>query len=266
MAVNEVFAKLVGTQSEVFAVGLPTGPKIKKDVSDLAIRNAADDGFANLKVASLASGAEASEVPTLYDLQASFPTIKYSFAGGAPSTPGDNTGDYGFCHTDGGAYTEGDVIYDDGAALSIVPTEVCTNLKTAVSVTGDTSLIQYGVYTLLTVGWHLVGDAGGGGGTGLESETFTYSDTSNKIAGPLSETPFDIAGTRMFHLGLFQNYTGDFTVRLVVGGSAPGYYLCIATDSTAPGGGAFSGGANPGTGITSYLDAGDKLSAVYETA
>jgi hypothetical protein len=96
------------------------------------------------------------------------------------------------------------------------------------------------------------------------AETLTYSDTTNKVIGPLARIP--VAGTSVDVVpikGVMQEYGVDYTVRSVTGGSAPGYYVCIGTTSTAPGGGSFSGGSNPSTGIDTVLTNGDKVRCSY---
>ena len=46
--------------------------------------------------------------------QGATPNIEFGFAGGSALVPGDNETLFGFCHTSGGLYTAGDVVYDDG--------------------------------------------------------------------------------------------------------------------------------------------------------
>lgn len=104
----------------------------------------------------------------------------------------------------------------------------------------------------------------GGGGGGFNGEEFTYTNTTNLVIGPLS---VDTSSPTSVHLfpeeSVIQTYTVDYTVRQVTGGSAPGYYICISPSSTAPGGGTFVGGSNPGTGISSILTSGDKVRVSY---
>jgi hypothetical protein len=101
---------------------------------------------------------------------------------------------------------------------------------------------------------------------GYEVDQLTYTDTANKIIGPLSSTPADVTSTNLDILrGVRQEYILAYTVRQVIGGSAPGYYVCISPTSTAPGGGAFSGGNNRGSGIRSKLTSGDKVRVSYPT-
>lgn len=100
--------------------------------------------------------------------------------------------------------------------------------------------------------------------SGTSVETLTYTDTSNEVIGPLTKSPTDEAQLNLFvFTGILQEYTLDYTVREVVGGTAPGYYVCVSPTSTAPGGGSFGGGSNPGTGIASVLVSGDKTRVTY---
>jgi len=106
--------------------------------------------------------------------------------------------------------------------------------------------------------------SGGGGGNTFVAEPFVYADTTNKVIGPLSNTPANLSSVSLFPItGLIQKYTQDYTVRLVIGGSAPGYYICLSPTSTPPGGGSFSGSSNPATGIDGNLDLGDDFRVLY---
>lgn len=103
-----------------------------------------------------------------------------------------------------------------------------------------------------------------GSGGGFAGEELTYTDTTNKVIGPLNSAPTSPTSLHLFpEKSVIQMYTVDYTVRQVTGGSAPGYYVCISTTSTAPGGGSFVGGSNPGTGIDSVLVSGDKVRVSY---
>lgn len=98
---------------------------------------------------------------------------------------------------------------------------------------------------------------GAGGATG---ENHTYTDTVNKVIGPLSLAPSTPSLVSIAIVnGTVQEYTLDYTVREVVGGTVPGFYICISPTSTAPGGGSFSGGSNPGTGIEAIMISGNVI-------
>lgn len=96
------------------------------------------------------------------------------------------------------------------------------------------------------------------------SEPLIYTDTGNAVIGPLDGIPVLLDEVDLNPIGgIIQEYTLDFTVRLVTGGSAAGYYVCVSPTSSAPGGGSFSGGSNPGTGIASILTSSDKVKVTY---
>lgn len=97
------------------------------------------------------------------------------------------------------------------------------------------------------------------------AEVLSYSDVVNKVIGPLATPP--VVSEAMLTLlgGLTQEIAIDFTIRQVTGGSAPGYYVCISTTSSAPGGGTFLSGINPTVGIETQLDSGDKVLVAYAT-
>jgi len=96
-------------------------------------------------------------------------------------------------------------------------------------------------------------------------EQLMYTDTTNKVIGEL-ELPPSPGRVALFPLsGTAQEIGKDFTVRQVVGGTAPGWYVCIDPLSTPPGGGAFSGGSNPTTGISGVLSLGDIVQLIYST-
>ncbi len=101
---------------------------------------------------------------------------------------------------------------------------------------------------------------------GYEVDQLTYTDTANEIIGPLTSTPSELPSVNLnIMTGVQQEYIMDYTVRQVTGGSVPGYYVCISPTSTAPGGGSFLGGSNPGSGIQNVLSNGDKVRVSYPT-
>lgn len=108
------------------------------------------------------------------------------------------------------------------------------------------------------------GPESGGGSAGIAVEDLIYSDTDNKVVGPLGATPTSIDESLSWFGGVSQNYTKDFTLRLVTGGASPGWYMAISTTSTAPGGGSFSGGSNPATGLAE-AELNDIFQLLYKT-
>lgn len=96
------------------------------------------------------------------------------------------------------------------------------------------------------------------------TQQLTYTNPANKVIGPLGNTPGNTFELTIFPQGgPPQIYGEDYTVRRVVGGTNPGYYICIGKTSTAPSGGSFSGGSNPSGGIDHILESGDLARITY---
>jgi len=124
--------------------------------------------------------------------------------------------------------------------------------------------IDAGYITLSDENGNNITDVSLAGKTGIRSELLTYSDTANKVIGPLAALPADTGEVVVFAItGILQEIIADYTVREVTGGTAPGSYVCVSTTSSAPGGGIFFGGSNPGTGIDAILVNGDKVRVTY---
>lgn len=80
--------------------------------------------------------------------------IEFSFAGSAPPTLGDNEGSYGICHTAGGSFDEGDIVYDDGVTLLAHAKRYgVTLLLTTSAISGDIDFAANSLYTLLNDVW-----------------------------------------------------------------------------------------------------------------
>ena len=106
----------------------------------------------------------------------------------------------------------------------------------------------------------------GGGGASLEVEVYSYIDTINKVIGPIGNVPQSVSDSMMFWGPILQDYNIDYTIRPVAGGSTPGYYICISTTSSSPGGGTFSGGNNPSIGMEAFINSEDKITIQYQPA
>jgi hypothetical protein len=155
-----VWDKLRGIIGNILQIGGPSGPNVKNNSGVIELRNAADGAFATGRALHIASGAGLNDLVTLLDLQARVPNITFDFTGASAPSPGANTNQFGFCHTTGGGYTAGQVVYDDGVALILIPTEVVRTLTSSSAVTGTISLIQNGVYAWQGGTWILKGDGG----------------------------------------------------------------------------------------------------------
>jgi hypothetical protein len=159
MAAGDVWKKLRGTMRNVFGVGNEeNGFNIKNNAGTGETRNAADDDFETLRAALIASGASINDLVPLLDLQGRIPNIEYSFDGDTPPTPGTNSGKFGICHTDGTSYNAGEVVYDNGTSLDLLPTEVVRTITTSSAVVGTLNLIANGLYAWQGSTWILKGD------------------------------------------------------------------------------------------------------------
>lgn len=157
-----------------------TGIALKNSTGVAEIRNTADDAYAKFRALEIQSTNGINDVPVLRDLQARIADIVYSFDGASPPAGGTNSNQFGFCHTTGGSYTQGDVVYDTGSALVKVPTAVVKMITTRTSITGGISLNANGVYVNQSGTWTLKGD-GGATDTGKVkciAVSYDYEDTT----------------------------------------------------------------------------------------
>jgi len=176
---GDVFKKLRGITGSLFKIGNQSGPNLKNNAGAVEIRDTSDADFATGRANFIpASGETANDLPVLRDLQGRVPNITFDFDGASPPGAGSNTDEFGFCHTAGGGYSAGDVVYDTGSALVAIPASVCRTLTSSTTVTGTISLIQNGVYAREGATWVLKGD-GVSTGTGFVKSIridYTFSD------------------------------------------------------------------------------------------
>lgn len=161
----DVWKKIKGIMGDLFKIGGPYGPTLKNSSGAVEVRDTTDVAYATGRAAHIVSGALANDLVTLLDLQASGPNITFDFAGASPPLPGTNTNKFGFVHTTGGLYTAGQVVYDDGVSLIILPTEVVQQLTTSTAISGTISLIENGFYVWEGSSWVLKGDGDSKGWT-----------------------------------------------------------------------------------------------------
>lgn len=225
-----IFQKLYGIVGNWFGTGNGSGFGLKNNSGVAEFRDSGDTAYAKARVLRLQTGANIADVPTRIDLQGRAPNIEFSFSGGSAPSAGANTGKFGFCHTTGGAYTAGDVVYDDGAtALSSFKIPYCTTITTSSSVTGTISLNANGLYALESGSWVLKGD-GASSSTGVVKviEVPIFFDSGN-----VDSTTTLPNGARVFRtsvrVGTVFNGTAP-TVAVTANGSTP-VTLLATTDS-----------------------------------
>jgi hypothetical protein len=178
MAWREKLRGIIGT---LFQLNGPDGTQLKDNSSVMEIRNKDDDGMALLRSLGIPiSSSTLDDMPDLLDLRGRVADIEFSFDGGSAPGAGTNSNKFGFCHTSGGSYTAGDVVFDDGTSIIVMPSNVATHLTSRTSVTGTISLIANGLYARQGASWVLKGD-GAPGSTGVEMSievSYDFNDTS----------------------------------------------------------------------------------------
>lgn len=161
-----ILVDITGVMGTTFQVGGTSGAKIKFASSGVDFKNSADSAFVTARALPLASGGSINDLATQIDLRGRIAQIGFSFAGGSAPSAGTNTGKFGFCHTSGGAYTAGDVVYDDGSTtLSDFKITYPLHITTTSAVTGTISMVANGIYSNDSGTWTIKGD-GAGSGTG----------------------------------------------------------------------------------------------------
>lgn len=162
-----LWTKIRGIMGNDFQIGGPSGPNIGNNSNVVEIKNAAKTAFAKVKSASISASDVANNVVTLLDLQGRVALIQYDFTGGSAPVAGANTGKFGFCHTTGGGFTAGDIVYDPGAvALVVMPFEVCRHITTTSAVTGTINFIANGLYAQESLRTYVLKGDGGSSATG----------------------------------------------------------------------------------------------------
>lgn len=177
----DVYKKIRGIVGNLFQFDGGDGPQLKNSSGVIESKNSDDSDFALLRGSLIpSSGETVNDVPALLDLRGRIADIQFSFDGGSAPSPGANTGKFGFCHTTGGSYTAGQVVYDDGSSLIIMPTAVVKHITTRTAISGTISLDANGIYCNQAGTWTLKGD-GAPSNTGLVKAIrvdYVYTDSS----------------------------------------------------------------------------------------
>jgi len=162
-----ILVDTTGVMGTTFQVGGTSGAKVKFNTPAVEFKNSADSAFVTARALPIiASSSTVNDVATQIDLRGRVAQIGFSFAGGSAPSPAANTGKFGFCHTSGGSYTAGDVVYDDGTTtLSNFKITYPLHITTTTAITGTISMVANGIYSNDAGTWTLKGD-GAGSGTG----------------------------------------------------------------------------------------------------
>lgn len=215
-----IFKKIQGIVGSIFRIGGPAGVGLKYNSDVLEVRNAADDGFAVSRTGMIpASGQTVNDAVSLLALQGRVADIVYSFDGASPPTAGVNTGAFGFCHTAGGSYSAGEVVYDTGTALQKIPASVVKAVTTRSAVTGTVSLNANGYYVNQGGTWTLKGD-GTGVSVGMSQWISIIYDFEDTTVSSTTSVPDGAAVVRVANaVSVAFNGTSP-TVQVVIDGTS----------------------------------------------
>lgn len=173
-----IFKNILGVMSNLFRIGGPSGPNIKNNSGVVEFRNTGDTAYTKARALQIQSSNSVNDIPVLLDLMGHIPLIEFSFNGASAPAAGTNTSKFGFCHTTGGSYTVGDVVFDDGTTLTKI--NFVRAVLTTSSFTGTISMNANGIYAGSGSSWTLKGD-GSSTDIGFDkviSIPYTYSDTN----------------------------------------------------------------------------------------
>lgn len=110
---------LTGVSSNTFQIG-KSGCKWQVITGGLKLTDI--DGTTLSKFT--AAGADSTDIYHLaswLNTMSTVARIDFGFNGATPPSAGANTGKFGICHTTGGSYTTGEIVYDDGSSLLLQP-------------------------------------------------------------------------------------------------------------------------------------------------
>lgn len=177
------YEKLRGIVGNLFQLGGVDGAQLNNNNGTVEIKDKDNSAMAKLRAAGIPlTSSTLDDIPDLLDLRGRVVDVQFSFDGATPPSPPANSGKFGFCHTTGGSYTAGDIVYDDGATLITMPSNVATHLTSRSVVTGTISLIANGFYAREGATWTLKGD-GTPVYTGVElaiEVPYAYTDAPSK--------------------------------------------------------------------------------------
>lgn len=230
-----LYSRLRGIMGNLFQIDGPEGNNIKSESGAVSFLDSAGTTtyvkarFADVPVSS----SNYKDGVNLLMARGRVALIEFSFdGGGVVPSPGDNTNKFGICHTTGGGYTAGQIIFDTGTALQVMPDEVACHLTTTTAIAGGISFIANGFYAREGASWVMKGDVVAAY-TGLVKSievAYAYSDDGT----PVVSTASIEAGSRVlrawnkvkvaFNLGVP-------TVVVDINGSVTDEVLMAAADS-----------------------------------
>ncbi len=182
-----VFHNIYGIMAQTFRLSGPSGPRLKAAVSrgttsPIELRNNADTAYVTGRALRIQqAGSDLADLTTLFDNEARVVDVQFSFAGASAPAAGANSAKFGFCHTSGGAYSAGDVVYDNAASIIVVPQHVAMHLTTRDAISGTISMSANWLYARVGFGnsWQKKCDASGAEGAMFVIEIPFAHDNAN---------------------------------------------------------------------------------------
>ncbi|UCG53156.1 MAG: hypothetical protein JSW58_06280, partial [Candidatus Latescibacterota bacterium] len=173
-----LYDKLRGITGDLFQFLKGEGSQFKDDAAGaLEVRNKDDDGYDQFRIDHIRASNTLFDAINVLNLQGRIADIEFSFDGASAPSPGSNTGSFGFCHTTGGSYTAGQIVYDDGTALLLMPIAVARNLTTRSAISGTISFNANCHYVLQGSSWVLKGIAPDLGVEHIIRMDYDFNDT-----------------------------------------------------------------------------------------
>ena len=230
-----LFSKLRGIMGNLFQIDGPEGNNIKSVSGAVEfLDSAGTTTFIKARMADVpTSSSTLKDGINLLMVRGRIALIEFSFdGGGTVPSPGDNTNKFGIVHTTGGGYTAGQIIFDTGAALQVIPDEVACHLTTTTAITGGVSFIANGFYAREGASWVMKGDVVAAYTGLVKSIEVPYAYTDDGT--PVQSTAVIEAGSRVLRAWNKVKVAfnvGAPTVLVEVNGGVSDATLMATTDS-----------------------------------
>lgn len=209
---------LSGIAENSFQIGGKAGYKWAVDTDGLKLVNAAGTTFVMVTAAG-ADGTDVAHLSSWLNTMSTVARIDFGFDGASPPAAGTNTGKFGLCHTTGGTYLAGEIVYDDGTALLVQPIGRHI-IVPSVNITGTVTLgadkAYYNKTNTAPYTWTLCGDGSGTGTVKHITETAALaastSSTESCLDGARLSSCYAVIGTAYDNSAVITISLGSLTI------------------------------------------------------
>lgn len=108
-----------GVNENNFSIG--NNIDLQSSSSSLDLKRIDNEEYVETQVGNISNISTHNTSINLFSLKSSLPLIEFIFEGMNPPSPGDNSGKFGLCTSEGGEYEEKDIVYDNGESLVFIP-------------------------------------------------------------------------------------------------------------------------------------------------